>query len=147
MKQIIVAAELRLSSDPELRQSSSGKPWLSVSAIVANSDKGEPNSMWFKLKAFGELAEALAASCRKGDVCYVEGSLSQDRWIAKDGTEKTSLVVTAKLIQPLGLIGKRAKADKREPAPAQNDIPLELYATGPVSQDGDPGPWQADAIN
>jgi single-stranded DNA-binding protein len=55
---------------------------------------------------FGEQAEELVHRLTKGTKVYCEGRLTLTTWQGKDGQQHTGLNVSARLVQPLGQIGK-----------------------------------------
>ena len=68
----------RLTKDPELRQSQSGKPVSSMR--IAVDRQGDDEADFFDLAAFGTLAEVTAKYLTKGRHILVEGTLRQQTW-------------------------------------------------------------------
>lgn len=89
-----------LTFDPELRQTRDGKPVVNVS-IAANPrafDKatnewkdGEP--VFQKCSAFGDLAEHIANSLRKGMRVIAYGSLKTSNWVDKEGIKHSEPIL------------------------------------------------------
>lgn len=61
-----------------------------------NWSDGTPE--WFTVKAFGKLAENISSSLSKGDQIIAVGVLRTEPWVAKNGMEHTSLVLTCNAI-------------------------------------------------
>ena len=97
----------RIGQDPQLRQSKSGKAWLSFSLAVGSGDEAQ----WVSVAVFGDRAIELSGSLHKGDRAYVEGRLKLNTWADKDGRERSGLQVAATLVQPLGQIGRRKPSE------------------------------------
>jgi single stranded DNA-binding protein len=83
-----------LGRDVELRESQAGKLWcqfsLSTQRKVGND--GEKKTDWHDVVAFGWTAKG-CEGWKKGQVVYVDGTLTNNKW-EKDGVvNKTSRVV------------------------------------------------------
>ncbi|MDO4240970.1 MAG: single-stranded DNA-binding protein [Microbacteriaceae bacterium] len=96
-----------LASDPDLRTSNSGNPWVTftVAATPRVRDRQTGNwadgeTLWVRCRAFGEYAENIANSLKKGMRVLVEGKLSQSRYTDKDGLERTSLELDVNEVGP-----------------------------------------------
>lgn len=106
-----------MGADAELRFLASGSAMCSFSCAVETvpARDGKPaQSEWVKVARFGEGAEGLAPQLGKGDLVYVEGRLSVNRWTGQDGVERQQLNIVATLVQPLGKIGRRAPQRSRD---------------------------------
>jgi single-strand DNA-binding protein len=79
-----------LAADAETKVSKAGKPWVRLRIGVGKDD----DLQWVNVAAFGPAAE-VAAKLKKGDRCYVEGSIKLDTWTGNDGTERHGLSVVA----------------------------------------------------
>jgi single-strand DNA-binding protein len=106
----------RLTRDPELRTTTTGKSLCEASIAVNGSvKKGEgwedyPN--FFNVTVFGRQGEALAKHASKGHRIGVVGKLVQRRWDAQDGTKRERVQVSASAVQFL-----QSSANGRQPAP------------------------------
>ena len=97
----------RVGQEPMLKESKSGKAWLSLSAAVGEGD----DVQWVQVAVFGSRAEELAL--KKGDRIYAEGRLRLNSWQAKDGSQQFGLSVAAWRVEVLGQIGaKRPRRPK-----------------------------------
>ena len=99
-----------------MQYTSTGRAVLNFSvAVLENRPGGDGAALqWVRIAAWEELAEDLAERLQKGDEVYVEGRLSLNTWLGRDGEQHTSVNVSAWLVQPLGHIGRRAL---KRPAP------------------------------
>ncbi|MER7433165.1 single-stranded DNA-binding protein [Pseudonocardia alni] len=86
----------RLTADPEIRYSGSGKAVATLS-LAFNARKRDDSGNWvdgdtFYIRgtAFGRLAENAAESFRKGHEVVVSGRLKTDQWDDKNGGGKRS---------------------------------------------------------
>ena len=88
-----------LTRDVEL---SAAKTGLSVARFtVAVNDRKKVGDQWqddpnyFKVTAFGKLADRMAPSLLKGTKAVVLGRLKYDEWTDKDGNKRTSVSIIA----------------------------------------------------
>jgi single-stranded DNA-binding protein len=72
MHGIEAAFTAKVGTEPELKTSSTGKPWLAFNAAVGSGDE----TRWLRVAAFGDRAQELANDLHKGDKVYVEGRLT-----------------------------------------------------------------------
>lgn len=92
----------RLGRDPEQRHTTSGMAVTTVSIAVGGGDKKDGNKWpthWIDLKAFKDVAEALAA-LNKGSQIKLKGELTQESW-EKDGAKRSKLVVIVREFEKL----------------------------------------------
>ncbi len=82
-KGIEAAATGICGNPPELKTGKSGKAYciFSIGTDAGVDDEGKDRLEWVRCTAFGETAEAVTASLRKGDKVHVVGSLRLDRWV------------------------------------------------------------------
>ncbi len=101
-----------LGRDPEMRYTPSGRPVTTFSVAVSRSWKsanGEPRSEteWFKIVAWGRLAEICNEFLRKGQQVYLEGRLKTRQWEDKEGVQRSTVELIANEMTMLG--GRREK--------------------------------------
>lgn len=88
-----------LGADPELRYTPQGTPVVSFSVCSNERRKdratGEfvDNPTWFKATTYGNSAEAISKHLQRGSKVYVEGRLSVDDWVGREGDKRYTLVV------------------------------------------------------
>ena len=88
----------RLTRDPELRTTTTGKSVVNFSLAV---DKGgqDAGADFFEIVAWEKLAELVAQYLSKGRRCLVQGRLSQRQW-EQDGPTGNSEGASAPASQP-----------------------------------------------
>jgi single-strand DNA-binding protein len=80
--------------------------------IQKNKEWVDGETMWFRIVQFGDKAEQLVDNVKKGDTVMVQGSMRQNTFTGKDGTEKTSLEINA---TDIGIV---PRAKKKQEAPS-----------------------------
>ncbi len=129
----------RLGKDPEMRFTPNGQAVTSFSVATDRqySDQaGKPvkETVWFRVSAWGKLAETCNNFLQKGKMVMVEGRLTVDQktggpriWTAQDGTPRASLEMVATTVKFLSAktdgSGTGAAEDDFESAPSE-DIPF-----------------------
>lgn len=107
----------RAGSDPEMRTTASGKPMTTVSlAIDQFSGDGNKTTGWWRIVAFGGLAERLNKFISKGDLVHVGGRMNQRTWTDKEDRKQVSYEI---ICSDLTLI-----------TPRREDAPQAVAATG-----------------
>lgn len=117
-----------LTADPELRESKSGgKPFVHVSIAVNPREfdrdakewkDGEP--VFWRGTAFGDMAEHIAHSLRKGQRVIVHGTVKTDSWTDKDsGVKRTEKRIQ---IEEIGLSLLYTNVEAVRSAPKQDDF-------------------------
>ena len=120
----------RLGRDPEVRYLDSGKAVANgrIAVNIPGSKLGDGNEPdWFKVEVWGEVAQAFADQCRKGDLVEVIGRVRTNRWTDGQGQPRLDLIVTAdawSLVRPSGQAAAPAAA------PAAAAAPPHLAAAG-----------------
>jgi single-strand DNA-binding protein len=114
--------------DPEQRSTQTGTMTTSFSVAVNNRRRMPDGSQqeeteWYRVTAFGRLAEVCQQYVTKGQQLYVEGRLRIDRWTGQDGQPRVTADIVASDVQFLGARGPAEEAGgapaERAPAPAQ----------------------------
>jgi len=122
---IIIAGHL--GRDPEMRYLPDGRPVTTFSVASTRrwtGQDGQPQeeTIWFRISAFGKLAETCNQFLAKGRPVLVEGRLRpNDRgnprtWVGQDGTVHASYEVIANTVR---FLGRREEAA----APVVEEIP------------------------
>lgn len=126
----------RLTRDPEMRTTTSGKSITSFSLAVDRGGQSE-QADFFDITAWEKLAELVSQYLSKGRRCLVQGRLQQDSWDDKEtGKKRSRIVVVATDVTFLdgpsdGQSGgaSQAPANKRSNDVAPQDIddkPIDL---------------------
>ena len=66
---------------------------------VRQGDSWEDEVSYFDVVCFGKQADSLSKILCKGSHVFIEGTLRQERWQAKDGTKKSAVRVRADLVK------------------------------------------------
>jgi len=97
-----------LGRDPETRYLPSGDAVCNFSVAVTESWKdkasGEKkeNTTWYRVNAFGKLAEICGQYLKKGVAVLIEGRMQARKWTDKDGAERESWELKADTMQMVG---------------------------------------------
>jgi len=128
--------------DPEMRYTPSGQavtsfPVASNRTYTASNGEKVKETTWFRVSAWGKLAETCNQFLKKGRSVLVEGRLTADKtsggprtWQRQDGTWAASFEVTAQTVRFLTTRGESdeggatADAGDMAVAPAEDDIPF-----------------------
>lgn len=113
----------RLTRDPELKQTPSGKSVME-SDIAINMSK--ERTEFIRFVAFGATAENVCRFCRKGSKILVSGELHNQEWKTKQGESRSRIVVNAFGVQFLDTKGARA-------AERNDDYMPESYSATPFT--------------
>lgn len=97
----------RLARDPEMRYTPGGRAVTSFSVPVnrmytTQAGEKREETEWFRVSAWGNLAEICNNYLKKGMQVYVEGRLSTRSYEAQNGEKRFSLEVMANEMQMLG---------------------------------------------
>jgi single stranded DNA-binding protein len=120
MKGIECAFTGVLSKDPELKTLKAGKSFANpnIGVVTGQMDDGKDAMQWLRLVCFGEVAEKIAASAKKGSSIYAEGQLTATEYTDKAGEKKHGLDVRAFKVELLG-----ASAIGRNKSPRSENKP------------------------
>lgn len=130
----------RLGRDPEMRFTPTGQAVTSFSVATDrtyNDQGGKPvkETVWFRVTAWGKLAEVCNTFLQKGKLVLVEGRLSVDAktggprvWTGQDGTPRASYEIVASTVKFLstkseGAAGGPAEDVDVDQAPSE-EIPF-----------------------
>jgi single-stranded DNA-binding protein len=109
-----------LAADAEAKTSKAGKSWVRLRVGVGKDDALQ----WLSVSVFGKAAEA-AATLKKSDRVYCEGTIKLDTWRGNDDVERHGLSVACFKLEKTHQIGRnRPKRDgdtkPRSETPANN---------------------------
>jgi single-strand DNA-binding protein len=105
----------RLTRDPELRQTQSGKSVASFT-LACNRDyssNGQSEADFIDIVAWGKTGEFAAKYYRKGLLVAVQGRIQSRKWQDNDGKNRVSIEVVAERLH------FAESKNKTEPAPQQ----------------------------
>ena len=139
-----------IGHDPELRYLPSGTPVANTS-LATNETRQDQNGQqqtettWFRLTAFGKLAEIVQQYFQKGTLAYVEGRVKIDQWEDQNGNPRTGVSVIIRDIQNLSGKGESQSTGGYQSGPTQynqqppqqqynNQQPPQQNVQGPQNQ-------------
>lgn len=104
-----------LGRDPDLRTLPNGDPVADFSVATnerrrAADGQVQEQTTWFRVSAFGRLAEVAHQYLHRGSYIYVEGTLTQREYVGSDGQTRQSLEVRARDVQMLDRKDENAPA-------------------------------------
>lgn len=117
----------RLTRDPELRTTTTGKNVVNFSIAVTKRFKptdGSPDADFFTIIAWGKDAEYVANYLTKGRMVAVEGRLQTRKYQTQEGTNREVVEVVADSVQGLD-------------RPRDDAAPAGVAATGSAAADID----------
>jgi single-strand DNA-binding protein len=101
----------RLTRDPDLRRTSTGRAVCSFDIAVPRRIKDSVTNEWkdadpafVSIIVWGEQAERCGERLKKGLPVYVEGRCQTHNWEGKDGTKRSRLEVVASRVQILSVM-------------------------------------------
>jgi single-strand DNA-binding protein len=100
----------RLTKDPELTYTPSGKAVCKISIANNQGAKEKPLVNFFDVQCWEKLAENIAKYMKKGNMISVCGDLQQHRW-DKDGKTQSRIIINAHEIQFLSSPVKTESAE------------------------------------
>jgi single-strand DNA-binding protein len=113
----------RLTRDPELKQTSTGKSVCSIRIAVNKSVKDPQTGEWGDRPSFvnvtvwERIGENVARQCGKGDRILIEGELRWREW-EHEGSKRQEIDIVAQKAIPMGRTDA-AQSQQRPLAPAQ----------------------------
>ncbi|WPM32109.1 single-stranded DNA-binding protein [Hydrogenobacter sp. T-2] len=128
--------------DPVMRYSSLGNQIVEF-PIAYNrrymvGDVWKEESHFFEVKAYGKLAESLVSRVSKGYTVVIEGRLTQERWVDKEGKTQSRIRIVADSVR---IINKPKMEEPVEELPLkEEDIPEETMGK-PFSSEDDEIPF------
>lgn len=96
-----------LGKEPEVKATAIGKEMATFSIATSKSWKdkasGEWKSLteWHNIVCFDHLANICKAGLNKGSKVFIEGELKTDKYVGKDGTNKSTTKIVAHEIEVL----------------------------------------------
>ena len=101
----------RLTDDPELRYTQSGKAVASMRIAENDSRYNEQTREWentnvlfVTVSVWEQLGERAAQSLGKGDSVFLNGKFMTRQWQDKDGNNRSTIEFTAREVRPLGYL-------------------------------------------
>jgi len=129
----------RLTRDPELRTTSTGKNVCSFSIAVTKRIKptdGSPDADFFNIVAWGNQADYVTNYLTKGRLVAVEGRLQSRKYTTSDGSNREVVEVVANSIQ--GLDRPRDDAGDGHGGGGGGQRPTAAVSAAPSADEYDP---------
>lgn len=111
----------RLTRDPEMKKTSTGKTVTSFSLAVDRFGK-DAGTDFFNCTAWEKVGDYLAQYSKKGALVLVDGRLKQDTW-EQDGQKRSSVSITAFNAEIVDSGGDKSQAKDDTKAEEVDDIP------------------------
>ena len=111
----------RLARDPECKEFNDGKTVCDFS-IAVNGYKKE-DTVWIKVKAWGNRAKSCSKFCKKGSLVNVSGSIRSNAWTAKDGSSRKELYILASDVEFVHLGNEDEKATQPQTKEESSSVP------------------------
>ena len=92
----------RLTADPELRTTNSGKTVADFTIAVERYVNGEKQAEFIRCAAWGKTGDNLCRYKRKGDMIGVSGALRAQKYTGQDGSARTKVYVQCHSVEFLG---------------------------------------------
>ncbi len=134
-----VALMGRVTMDPDLRYTPKGTAVLGL-RIATNrryrdraTDEWKEETYYFNANVWGQQAERIGETAKKGSAVLIEGELRSRSWETQSGDKKYMVEINARRVQVLD------KFESREPMPDQQPEPSK--ESGPAADQLDDIPF------
>jgi single-strand DNA-binding protein len=112
-----------IGSDAEVRFTKEGTAIASFSFALSSGYGDKKKTTWLRCSIIGKRGETLAPMLTKGSQVAITGEISLNEYVAKDGSNKSSLEC---LVNNVTLLGKKDTAPKEaSKANAYQNQPLD----------------------
>lgn len=115
-----LSATGNIGSDAEVRHTPSGAVITSWSFALSSGYGDKRKTTWLRCNLFGDRGEKLAPMLLKGTQVALNGEISLNEYVAKDGTNKSSIELNVSNVTLLG------KKDSVEKSPTKVALPEEI---------------------
>lgn len=118
----------RLTRDPELKKTTTGKSVVNFSIAVNKRIKptdGSPDADFFNVVAWGQTAEFVSNYINKGRLVSVDGRLEQRNYTDKEGNKREAISVVADNIEGLDRPREDAPSTKQKNQDVEEYDPFE----------------------
>lgn len=117
----------RMACDPELKYLGSGIALANFAVAVNDLKKKDDDSVkvsFFDCTAWAKTAEILCEHAHKGDGVVLRGSLRQEKWQAKDGVNRSRVVINVNSVVVVPRSKKAAEGAEPTKSMAPGDVPF-----------------------
>lgn len=126
-----------ITRDPELRQTQGGTSVLTIGVAVNDRRKNQQTGEWedypnfIDCTIFGNRATGVAPHLEKGMKVAIEGKLSQSRWQAEDGTNRSKIEI---IVDEIEFMSRQQGQTASKPVQQQP----QQFAPQPMQQQAQP---------
>lgn len=123
-----------ITRDPELRQTQGGTSVLTIGVAVNDRRKNQQTGEWedypnfIDCTIFGNRATGVAPHLEKGMKVAIEGKLSQSRWQAEDGTNRSKIEI---IVDEIEFMSRQQGQTASKPVQQQPQQPMQQQAAQP----------------
>jgi single-strand DNA-binding protein len=116
--------------DPEMRYTQGGQAVCDFSVAVSqrwkdkSTDEQREKTTWFRVTAWGRLAETVNQYVHKGRQVLVTGEVDASAWLGNDGEPRATLELTAREVKFLGRLDDNGGGSSQHTEPGGGDIPF-----------------------
>jgi single-strand DNA-binding protein len=126
-----------LGRDPEVRYMANGEAVANFSIATSESYKDKSGQKveqteWHSIVMFRKLAEIAEKYLKKGSTVYIEGKIQTEKYIGKDGAEKTAVKIIA---NEMKMLGGRSDSGQQHQEPYQREQSRHQQAKADAYQD------------
>jgi single-strand DNA-binding protein len=114
----------RLTKDPELRTTNSGKSVASFRIAVDRTSGPDKETDFFSVTCWERQAEFVSNYLSKGRLVAVDGRLQTRTWTGQDGVERRDVEIVAGTVQGLDKPKDQEGGDTRANQPTNEDDPF-----------------------
>lgn len=121
---------------PELRQTPQGVAVCKFSVAVSPR-REEDKPLWFTVTCWRRLAEVAAEYLTVGRQVFIEGRITLDEWVDREGKNRTTLAVEADELQFIGRVENERAAQptpKPQAEPDEDPFPFTPVAEPPAQR-------------
>lgn len=101
----------RLTKDPILKSTSTGKSVCDISLAVSN---GKDDTSFIQVSFWNKVAETISNYCKKGDLLGVNGIIKNHNWEDKNGNKRYDYVFIGNKISFLATTKKEVKEENKK---------------------------------
>jgi single-strand DNA-binding protein len=118
-----LSATGNIGSDAEVRHTASGAVITSWSFALSSGYGDKRKTTWLRCNLFGDRGEKLAPMLLKGTQVALNGEISLNEYVAKDGTNKSSIELN---VSNVTLLGKKDVAVTTKVAQIAEEIESDI---------------------
>lgn len=132
----------RLTRDPELRRTSTGKAVCSFDIAIGRRFKDQATGEWkdadptfVPVVVWGDQAERCGDRLKKGSPVHVEGRLQTNKWEGTDGAKRSRLEVIASRVQFLSVVKQETAIGAKPVEDMQEEVNNDSSSMGDDDED------------